>query len=187
MITSSPSVSSSRTWHERRTSNRDFSQNRPTKLQPPSAAMPMNEKLPQSTYNPSTSAPATTAPSRDQMDVAEFTPPAGTHWPSTHFVLAAGTATFQPSTAKVLVVEDTARRSPNSPRETWSWFLPRGRKDQGETLEQCAVRETLEEVKITITRLFLPHLHYIGWICSYSLELVRANSSAEKCRSWNHS
>jgi 8-oxo-dGTP pyrophosphatase MutT (NUDIX family) len=45
---------------------------------------------------------------------------------------------IQPSSGKVLVVNDTKRGS---------WFLPRGRKDIGETLEQCALREAYEEVR----------------------------------------
>lgn len=47
-------------------------------------------------------------------------------------------AVIQPSSGKVLVVNDTKRGS---------WFLPRGRKDIGETLEQCALREAYEEVR----------------------------------------
>jgi len=43
---------------------------------------------------------------------------------------------IQPSSGKVLVVNDTKRGT---------WFLPRGRKDIGETLEQCALREAYEE------------------------------------------
>jgi ADP-ribose pyrophosphatase YjhB (NUDIX family) len=75
-----------------------------------------------------------------------FTPPQSTHWPSSNFVLAAGTATFQPSTRKVLIIQDTSRTRPGTPRESCLWFLPRGRKDIGESIEDCAVRETLEEV-----------------------------------------
>jgi ADP-ribose pyrophosphatase YjhB (NUDIX family) len=44
----------------------------------------------------------------------------------------------QPSSGKVLLVNNTERRT---------WFLPRGRKDIGETLEQCALREAYEEVR----------------------------------------
>jgi hypothetical protein len=45
---------------------------------------------------------------------------------------------IQPSSGKVLVVNNTERGT---------WFLPRGRKDIGETLEQCALREAYEEVR----------------------------------------
>jgi hypothetical protein len=53
------------------------------------------------------------------------------------FVLGAGMVVIQPSSGKVLVVNDAARGT---------WFLPRGRKDIGETIEQCALREAYEEV-----------------------------------------
>ncbi|EIM80205.1 uncharacterized protein STEHIDRAFT_28238, partial [Stereum hirsutum FP-91666 SS1] len=52
------------------------------------------------------------------------------------FMLAASMVIIQPSTGKVVVVNDTKRQS---------WFLPRGRKDVGENLEQCALREAYEE------------------------------------------
>ena len=45
---------------------------------------------------------------------------------------------IQPSSGKIVIVNDTA---------TGTWFLPRGRKDVGETLEQCALREAYEEVR----------------------------------------
>ncbi|KAI5839580.1 hypothetical protein DFP73DRAFT_518621 [Morchella snyderi] len=86
-----------------------------------------------------------------------FTPPPSTHWPSSNFVLAAGTATFQPSTGKVLLIQDTSRTRPGIPRESCTWFLPRGRKDIGESIEACAVRETLEEAGYTATLLRAPH------------------------------
>ncbi|KIM33100.1 hypothetical protein M408DRAFT_56833, partial [Serendipita vermifera MAFF 305830] len=57
-------------------------------------------------------------------------------WASGAFQLAAGCVMIQESTKKVVVVRDT---------DTGRWFLPRGRKDVGETLEQAAFREGYEE------------------------------------------
>ena len=48
---------------------------------------------------------------------------------------------IQPSSGKVVLVNDT---------ELGTWFLPRGRKDIGETLEQCALREAYEEVRFLV-------------------------------------
>jgi hypothetical protein len=56
-------------------------------------------------------------------------------WSSGSFQLAAGCCMIQPSTGKIVVVKDTS---------TGRWFLPRGRKDIGETLEQAAFREGYE-------------------------------------------
>jgi hypothetical protein len=50
---------------------------------------------------------------------------------------------IQESTGKVVVVRDEA---------TGRWFLPRGRKDVGETLEQAAFREGYEVRKISASR-----------------------------------
>jgi hypothetical protein len=64
---------------------------------------------------------------------------APSRWASGGFQLAAGCCMLQPSEdqsyAKVVVVYDTDRQR---------WFLPRGRKDVGETLEQAAFREGYE-------------------------------------------
>ena len=69
-------------------------------------------------------------------------------WASGSFQLAAGCCMLQPSEdqsyAKVVVVYDT-----NSQR----WFLPRGRKDVGETLEQAAFREGYEVGRLTSLRM----------------------------------
>ncbi|ETW80018.1 hypothetical protein HETIRDRAFT_247601, partial [Heterobasidion irregulare TC 32-1] len=54
------------------------------------------------------------------------------------FQLAASMVIIQPTTSKVVVVHDT---------QTRQWFLPRGRKDRGESIEQCALREAYEEVR----------------------------------------
>jgi ADP-ribose pyrophosphatase YjhB (NUDIX family) len=56
------------------------------------------------------------------------------------FLLAASMVIIQPSSGKVVLVNDT---------ELGTWFLPRGRKDIGETLEQCALREAYEEVRFS--------------------------------------
>ncbi|PFH48847.1 hypothetical protein AMATHDRAFT_64527 [Amanita thiersii Skay4041] len=57
-------------------------------------------------------------------------------WAAQDFLLAAGMVIFQLGTDKVVVVNDPTVRS---------WFLPRGRKDVGESLEQAALREAYEE------------------------------------------
>lgn len=57
------------------------------------------------------------------------------------FLLGASMVIIQPSSGKVVVVNNTARGT---------WFLPRGRKDIGETLEQCALREAYEEVRLLV-------------------------------------
>lgn len=54
----------------------------------------------------------------------------------TDFILGAGVVIIQPSTSKIVLVTDKRER----------WFLPKGRKDKGETLEQTALREAYEEV-----------------------------------------
>jgi hypothetical protein len=46
---------------------------------------------------------------------------------------------IQPETEKIVVIYDTKRKI---------WFLPKGRKDVGESLEQTALRETYEEVSV---------------------------------------
>jgi len=70
------------------------------------------------------------------------------------FLLGAGVVIIQPSTSKIVLVTDKRKR----------WFLPKGRKDKGESLEQTALREAYEEVNnrsfylIPFDHLFAPHL-----------------------------
>lgn len=45
---------------------------------------------------------------------------------------------IQPETRKIVVVFD---------KQTDRWFLPKGRKDLGESIEQAALREAHEEVR----------------------------------------
>lgn len=55
---------------------------------------------------------------------------------ATDFRFGAGVVIIQPATSKVVLVTDNRER----------WFLPKGRKDKGESLEQTALREGYEEV-----------------------------------------
>ena len=57
---------------------------------------------------------------------------------SENFMLGAGAVIIQPSSGKVVVVQDGD-----------SWFLPKGRKDLGESIEQAALREAYEEVRLS--------------------------------------
>ncbi|KAF7977865.1 hypothetical protein HWV62_2388 [Athelia sp. TMB] len=57
-------------------------------------------------------------------------------WFAADFLLGAGMVIIQPETRKILVVLD---------RKTNRFFLPKGRKDIGESIEQAALREAYEE------------------------------------------
>ncbi|PCH43131.1 hypothetical protein WOLCODRAFT_121539 [Wolfiporia cocos MD-104 SS10] len=67
---------------------------------------------------------------------SEFSSPAvpASIWYSSDFLLGAGMVILQPSSGKVLLCCEGER-----------WFLPKGRKDVGESLEQAALREAYEE------------------------------------------
>ena len=58
---------------------------------------------------------------------------------SENFMLGAGAVIIQPSSGKVVIVQDGD-----------SWFLPKGRKDLGESIEQAALREAYEEVSVSL-------------------------------------
>lgn len=60
-------------------------------------------------------------------------------WYAQDMMLGAGMAIIQPSTGKVVLVYEKRKKY---------WFLPKGRKDQGESLEEAALREAYEEVRI---------------------------------------
>lgn len=55
------------------------------------------------------------------------------------FMIGAGMVIIQPSTGRVVLVKE-----PDG--DSFHWFLPKGRKDTGESLEQAALREAYEEV-----------------------------------------
>ena len=48
---------------------------------------------------------------------------------------------LQPSTSRVVIVHETRLNY---------WFLPKGRKDVGESMEQAALREAYEEVRLDL-------------------------------------
>ncbi|GLB44509.1 putative NUDIX domain containing protein [Lyophyllum shimeji] len=70
--------------------------------------------------------------------LSEFSSPAVSNcgWASENFMLGAGMVIIQPSSHKVVVVHDSRYNY---------WFLPKGRKDIGESLEAAALREAYEE------------------------------------------
>lgn len=70
---------------------------------------------------------------------------------ATDFRLGAGVVIIQPSTAKVVLVTDKRER----------WFLPKGRKDKGESLEQTALREAYEEVRLYERPSLHPCIHFV--------------------------
>lgn len=73
-------------------------------------------------------------------------------WHSSDFLLGAGAVIIQPSTQRVCIIED----SDHCPG---AYFLPRGRKDVGESLEQTALREGFEESGYQVE--FLPAVHWV--------------------------
>jgi hypothetical protein len=76
------------------------------------------------------------SPKLSSADSSELIPHALFH--CADFRLAAALVILQPSSGKIVVVYDTA---------TGEWFVPRGRKDAGESIEQAALREGYEEVR----------------------------------------
>ncbi|KAK7055501.1 Nudix hydrolase domain-containing protein [Favolaschia claudopus] len=57
-------------------------------------------------------------------------------WADSNFLLGAGMVVIQPGSGKLVVVYESKKKY---------WFLPKGRKDVGESLEQAALREAYEE------------------------------------------
>lgn len=66
-------------------------------------------------------------------------------WAANDFMLGAGMVIIQPSTGKVVVLSDEETDARG--RKHTRWFLPKGRKDIGESIEQTALREAYEEVR----------------------------------------
>ncbi|KAG6810037.1 hypothetical protein H0H92_013627 [Tricholoma furcatifolium] len=81
--------------------------------------------------------------------MSEFSSPQVPHsgWAAENFMLGAGMVIIQPSTEKIVLVRDGDH-----------WFLPRGRKDIGESLETTALREAYEEsgYRVEFLPLYIP-------------------------------
>ena len=80
---------------------------------------------------------------------------------SENFMLGAGAVIIQPSSGKVVIVQDGD-----------SWFLPKGRKDLGESVEQAALREAYEEVRLSLSLNLSPiafstHGRQSGYRCEF--------------------
>ncbi|KAM5532514.1 hypothetical protein V8D89_013801 [Ganoderma adspersum] len=78
-------------------------------------------------------------------------------WFAQDFMLGAGMVIIQPSTKKVVVLSE--KEEAGDGRAFRYWFLPKGRKDVGESLEQTALREAYEEsgLRVTFLPIILPH------------------------------
>lgn len=91
-------------------------------------------------------------------------------WSSQDFLLGAGMVVFQPSTRKIVVLHE---------KEKHYWFLPRGRKDVGESLEQTALREAYEEVcKPFLLYWIISEPVITEWVPRIVLSSPQSNSSA---------
>ncbi|KAI5887925.1 uncharacterized protein SCHCODRAFT_02639248 [Schizophyllum commune H4-8] len=73
------------------------------------------------------------------------------YWCSSDMMLGAGMVIIQPETRKIVCVYERARKY---------WFLPKGRKDVGQSLEETALREAYEETGYQATFLPLCHPHH---------------------------
>ncbi|PWW74986.1 hypothetical protein C7212DRAFT_282207 [Tuber magnatum] len=78
-----------------------------------------------------------------------------TTYPTGKFILAASTCTYHIATSSIVLVHN--HHSPSTPRTSWNWFLPRGRKDINESIHAAAIRETCEESGYTPTLLATSH------------------------------
>lgn len=83
-------------------------------------------------------------PSQQRAGISQYSPystpgPFQTRmFVSENFMLGAGAVIIQPSSGKVVIVQDGDH-----------WFLPKGRKDLGESIEHAALREAYEEVRVS--------------------------------------
>ncbi|KAI5829737.1 hypothetical protein K523DRAFT_416472 [Schizophyllum commune Tattone D] len=73
------------------------------------------------------------------------------YWCSSDMMLGAGMVIIQPETRKIVCVYERAKNY---------WFLPKGRKDVGQSLEETALREAYEETGYQATFLPLCHPHH---------------------------
>lgn len=105
-------------------------------------------------------------------------------WFSQDFMLGAGMVIIQPTTGKVVLLREPVGPDPKNPTKTlYYWFLPKGRKDRGESLEQAALREAYEEVSTTHignTRLPIVYPSIDGCACAAAGSLLLTLSSTRR-------
>lgn len=108
-------------------------------------------------------------------------------WYARDIQLAASVVIIQPSTSLFVVISEKMKyKHPNGQeREFEHWFLPRGRKDVGESLEETAVREGYEEVTCFVIscRCCIPHL-LLEWLPLHIDAARYTHSSHTSFRSW---
>ncbi len=80
-------------------------------------------------------------PTRPRLSSASSptTIPTDSAWHANDFMLGSGMVILQPSTEGVVLVYEKVEKY---------WFLPKGRKDIGESLEEASLREAYEEASI---------------------------------------
>ncbi|EJD51086.1 hypothetical protein AURDEDRAFT_57543, partial [Auricularia subglabra TFB-10046 SS5] len=85
------------------------------------------------------------------------------------FLLGAGAVIIQPSTHRVCILEEAGR-----------FFLPRGRKDVGESLEQAALREAYEEDAVPDEDTRMPdEQNYVTHLIPYADALAAMESRGD--------
>ena len=95
---------------------------------------------------------------------------------SENFMLGAGAVIIQPSSRKVVIVQDGDY-----------WFLPKGRKDLGESIEQAALREAYEEVRVPL-RLIPPLIKFRrSMITSLATDVNSCHSTTGRTPPSDHS
>lgn len=87
-------------------------------------------------------------------------------WASSDFMVGSGMVIIQPSSHRIVVCYDSLRKT---------YFLPKGRKDIGESLEEAAVREAYEEV-----HLFFNNNAHILTLCQCSQGIRPSTSRCTK-------
>ncbi|KAL7278711.1 hypothetical protein ACG7TL_007713 [Trametes sanguinea] len=163
-----------------RTSSTHSSRSHQTQATHPSRPLRASSSQSSSSTRPNLRVPPPPPPiDYDAIRFSQFSDPAAPDrlWFAGDFMLGAGMVIIQPSTEKIVLLSEAytlpeqpqqeqplghqnrqhRRQQPQpQPRVYRSWFLPKGRKDVGESLEQAALREAYEESGYRVS--FLPLL-----------------------------
>ncbi|KAF9006026.1 NUDIX hydrolase domain-like protein [Cyathus striatus] len=112
------------------------------------SAVKLSSRVLSHTFNRADTLQSADIVSARQQPLSRYSSPSvpNAGWCSINFMLGAGMVIFQQNTHKIVLVYERKRKY---------WFLPRGRKDVGESLEETALREAYEEAGYNVE--FLPH------------------------------